>query len=85
MGGKIVFELSTQDIKQASVGDVIDEYRQIQAALSRPKVDGWYGFSSSMGNQIESRLIQIRERLSNEYLIGTCPECLRKRWTGVSC
>ena len=68
------FKLNTQDIGQASIEAVIEEYDELLAALNRPHVDGWYGFSPSIIVQIENRLIQIRERLADQFLT------VRKVW-----
>jgi hypothetical protein len=61
-------ELSEANVDTMPVKDVVREYRKIRAALSRPHVDGWFGFSSGIMSQIDARQNQLKDRMVKEFL-----------------
>lgn len=63
------FVLSTQAINTMKPKAVVAEYKAIEAALSH-KAPGWYGFSSAYGAVVESRRLQLVERMAKEYMNG---------------
>ncbi len=62
------FKLCETNISQMPVLAVVAEFKEIEAALGMPYENGWYGFSSAFQNRIESRLMQLRLRLADEYI-----------------
>ena len=68
-----MYKVSTKDVKNLPIADVVREYREILAAINKPHIDGWYGFSSGLENQIIDRQNQLKERMLKEFL-GIFPE-----------
>jgi len=64
----IDFELSDKSIGVMLAAEVVEEYRQIQAALDKPHIAPWFGFNQSFESKIQARLTQLRTRLANEYV-----------------
>ena len=65
-----MFEISTKDLNTMTVDEIVAEFKEIKSELGRPNDPsvGWYGYSSSMVNQLNQRRQQLVERMADEYL-----------------
>lgn len=70
MGKEMIFKPSDRDVNSMSGKELIAEHDLITKALSRPHVDGWYGFSDYLDGQIHNRLRQIRDKMADMFIEG---------------
>jgi len=66
----MLYKISEKSISAMPIANVVKEYREIRAELSRPNDAsiGWYGYTGSYSNRMNQRLSDLRLRLAEETI-----------------